>query len=313
MSECGVAGDEARAQSGHVGALRQRREHQQVAEIGAPEPARGLQRAQRRLRPPGAKIDLGVALVAGDRRSRAYRSARTACAIRPAASPRRWDCPASRRTSAACGPRSPRRSRPSRSRNCAPGRCWRRPSRRPPAGPRPRRSGRTDWGTARSARGAPGRAAPCRIDHHLGEGEQRLARAVHRQQLRGRIQRHVVAPPAPRRPSPRAGAASPSVDGYTARPLEVAGEGVLHELGRRMARLAQPQADGAVRRRRDDVPGRGAASVRTGRGAACRATGSCRRLSRLHDGPGFRESSREPSAALARSGSPQWACRWPSW
>ena len=180
-----VAGHEAAAQPGHVAALGQQVRATRLRKSLAAQLGRRFQR-----RPAAARRGSRSRCSTRRRRSRsrAGRTARTASSTRPAASPRRSGCRASRRTPAACGPR-PRPARcPSRPRSCAPARWARSTARRRPAAPRLRRSDRRDW-ARHHRRPASGRC----IDHRLREREQRLARAVDRQHLRGRVERQAVA------------------------------------------------------------------------------------------------------------------------
>ena len=157
----GVAGDEARAQPRRVRALRQAREHHQIAEVVAAEPCGRLERAERRR--VFVEVDLRVALVRRDDEAVSIATARTGAPLLERQHPPRSDCPASRRRAAACvatvrlGQR-----RPVEPRNCAAD-VWLSEDRSAPrrAGPRPRRSDRTDSGRRRLAPGRVGSITVC--------------------------------------------------------------------------------------------------------------------------------------------------------
>jgi hypothetical protein len=120
----------------------------------APAPRR-LQPAQRRL---VAEVDLRVALVAGDHEAVAVAQLEQRAPLvqrhhRAGGVAGRADVQQLR-----ARPGGVVDGRPSRRRSCAPGRCWRTRWRRRPAGPRPRRSGRTGWGRPRWRRAGWGRS-----------------------------------------------------------------------------------------------------------------------------------------------------------
>ena len=221
------------------------------------------------------------------------------CAIRPAASPRRSGCPASRRTAAACAPRCAASiARP------VGGEVARRVAvdehgaARRPAAPRLRRSDRTDSGRPRVAPSRVGSITVCASANSASR--EPFTGSTWR--AAGRAPRRSAAAASRRRP--RAAPARRRWPGTTTAAGSALTSACFDQRRRGVARLADAQADRAAVGASGRCRVSARAAARTGRGAAWRATGSWPGLSRscaVQPAGAARAPQRQASRPLMRS------------
>ncbi|MDT4837012.1 hypothetical protein FQZ97_707320 [compost metagenome] len=229
-----VAGHEAAAQAGHVAALGERGERDQVLEVGPAELHRGFQAAQRGL---VAEVDLAVALVGGDHEAVAVGQREKLLPFvqrhhRARGIARRAD-----EHELGAGPDGLGHAVPvdgEVARGHA-GHVVR-------LGAREQRRALVDL-IERVGRHHHRLGAGAGVDHGLGEREQGLARAVDRQHLGGRVERQAVAA---MQPMGEGGAQFQLAGGgrVGGKGAEAGAQGVLDEGRRGVLGLADAQADG---------------------------------------------------------------------
>ena len=184
LQQCGITGNEARPQPGHVAALGQAREGHQIPEVVAAEFAGRLQRAQGWFL---VKVNLRVTLVAGNDEAVAVAELKKLLPVRQGHH---------------CTGRVAGRADINQLRARPGGFVHRRPVGRKLPCRQALHKGGLRAGQDRCAfvdlvhrvRTHHRRTGPRGVDDGLRKRKERLARACHRQHLRGRIQRHAVTP-----------------------------------------------------------------------------------------------------------------------